>query len=207
MQSEDPRLAGVVEPGGVVRVYDVGTQKEVLNVKMDDPAHAKQAAEARSIHLLSDPDYLFVAINGKVDSNLVGPGDVLANFRPGQGMRSVPVNGYVYCFDRASAKRRWYYEAPNQHLIVTQFEELPCLIFSARYQEWTGANPFRNLIPVTKGYAIGKHNGKVWWMPKDNEKQNLEQGLFFHSVTMDHRTGKVELIGDSKKIHLTATPK
>ena len=36
---------------------------------------------------------------------------------------------------------------------------------------------------------------------------NLDQGLYWHSVTMDHRTGKVELIGDSKKVHLTATPK
>lgn len=210
MQSEDPRLAGVVEPDGTCRVYDVMTQKEVLATNLrsqhDDKAinHAKPAMEARSIHLLSDPDYLFVAINGKLDNNAVGPGDVGPNYRAGQGLRSVPVNGNVYCFDRSTAKRRWYAEAPNQHLIVTQFEELPVLFFSSRYQELTGQ--FRNPVQVTKGFALGKHNGKVWWMPKDNEKMNLEQGLYFHSITMDHRTGKVELIGDSKKITLTATP-
>ena len=100
----------MVEPGGVVGSTTC-TQKEVLNAELGKPHdpktinHAKDAADARSIHLLSDPDYLFVAVNGKLDNNVVGPGDVAPNFRAGQGLRSVPVNGLVYCYDRASGKR------------------------------------------------------------------------------------------------------
>jgi len=210
MQSEDPRLAGVVEPEGVVRVFDVVTQKEVLNQKLDAggeaATHVKEAKNAKSIHLLADPEYLFVAVNKPSDNNVVGPGEVAPNFRPGQCMRSVPVNGHVYCFDRETGKRRYLVEAPNQQLIVTQFEELPVLFFSSRYTQVDPKN--RNPIQVTKGFAVGKHNGKRWWQPKKNKdaSDDLESGLYFHSVTMDHRTGKVELIGDSKKIHLTATP-
>src|SRR5262249_1738802 len=195
MQSEDPRLAGVIEPGGVVKGIDVTTQKEVLNAKLQDPKHAP--TDPRSIHLLADPDYLFGAVNGKLDRNLVGPGDVGPNYRLGQGLRSVPVNGYVYAFERSTGKTRWFDEVHNQHLVITQFEEMPCLFFTARYQKWTGMGAFRNLVNVTTAWAVAKHNGKMWWMP-DNADKSVDQNLYFYGLTMDHRTGKVELIGDSK---------
>jgi hypothetical protein len=215
MQSEDARLAGVVAPpekegeGKVVRVVDVVTQREVVSLKLDDPKHG---ADPASVHLLGDADYLFVAFNGRADpnNNKVGPGGVGPNYRLGQGMRSVPVNGEVYCFDRASGKRKWFKEdAHNQHLILTSFEEVPCLFLTSRYQEWQGENQFRRLVPVAKAYAIFKHNGKIWWAPntaRDNQF-DVDQNLYFHSISMDHRTGRVELTGDSKRIHLTAIPR
>jgi len=208
MQSEDPGLAGVVTPpekdgeGKAVRIIDVVKQREVVSLKMDDPKHG---SNPESVHLLSDADRLYVAFNSR-DNAKVGPGGVQPNYRPGQGMRSVPVNGEVYCFDRVSGKRQWYMAGDsavhNQHLILTNFEEVPCLFFTSRYTEIDGQ--FRQPRQVAKAFAVFKHNGKMWWMPNTNHE--VEQGLYFHSVTMDHRTGRVELTGDSKRILLTATP-
>ena len=48
----------------------------------------------------------------------------------------------------------------------------------------TSSQMFRNLIPATKGFAVFKHNHKMWWMPTDNTETNLEQGLYFQSVTL-----------------------
>ena len=62
------------------------------------------------------------------------------NFRPA-GLRSVPVNGRCTASTARRASCSWYNEVENQHLILTQFEELPMLFFTARYQKWIGQLP------------------------------------------------------------------
>ncbi len=204
MQSEDPRLTGIVEPSGMVRVIDVQTQKEVLNAKLADPKHVNKP---RSIHLLSDPDYLFVAVNGPVDPSKVN-GDVLPNLNNGAGLRSIPVNGEVYAFDRKTGQVRWYNQVENQQLVVSQFEDLPLLFFTARYTEFLG-NPavggFRQPVQVAKARAYAKHNGKLWYIPQPTD--NLPSNMYFHDLVMDHRTGKVEVTGYQLKVTMTAVSK
>src|SRR5205085_685114 len=63
LQSEDPKLTGVVEPDGRVRVFDLRTRSEVLNAKMSDPHHLDKVT---SVHLLADGRYFYVTCNEPV---------------------------------------------------------------------------------------------------------------------------------------------
>jgi outer membrane protein assembly factor BamB len=198
MESEDPRLAGVVEPTGTVRVLDVQTQKEVLTANLADPKHV---ASPRSIHLLADPDYLFVAINGPLDANKIN-GDFFPSLQAGAGLRSVPVNGFLYAFERKNGALKWYNPVEHEHLVLTQFEDLPVLFFTSRFSKWVGNLPFRNVVNAQTARAIAKHNGKLWYL-----SENVPYGMNYHDLKMDHRSGKVEVTGYQMKVTMTAVPK
>lgn len=202
LTSEDPRLAGVAEPNGTVRVTDIATGQEVLNTKLADLKHL---AGARAIYLLSDPDYLFLAINGPADPNLPAWANAPhSNVLPSSGLRSVPVNGMVYCFHRQTGKRNWYNPVENQQMVVTQFDELPMVLFTSRYQI---ANQGGGRGGMATGWrhtaqAVAKHNGKLWY---DNDR--VPTDMLFDTLTMDPRTGKVEFAGSRLKVSMTAVPK
>jgi outer membrane protein assembly factor BamB/tetratricopeptide (TPR) repeat protein len=196
LQSEDPRLAGVVEPGGTVRVYDVQERKEVVTSQIASPQHIQRA---QGIYLVSDPDYLFLAVNGPADPNLAWAGGPQPNVQPGSGLRSVPVNGMVYCIERGTGKVRWYNPVENEQMIVSQFAELPMVLFTARYNYLM---PNRAQGSKHTARAIAKHNGKLWY-----DQPQVSQHVLFHSLTMDHRTGTVELSGGGVKVTMTATPR
>jgi outer membrane protein assembly factor BamB len=200
LQSEDPRLAGVADPAtGAVKVIDVQTQKEVLSAKAD-PKHLEKA---QGVSLLSDPDYLYLAVNGPADPDLVPwAGGLQSNLMSGAGLRSIPVNGMVYSFNRKTGKIQWYNPVKNQHLVLSQFEDLPCLLFAARYQQWVGQPPARSQMNVVAARAIAKHNGKMWY-----DQPNVPYNMYFHAIEMDHRTGKVDFTGYQMKVTLTAAPK
>jgi len=202
LSSEDPHLAGVVEPNGTVKVYDVVQGKEVLNSKLADAAHIDKA---QAIYLVSDPDYIVVAINGPADPN-VPPwnGGLQPNVVTGSGLRSVPVNGEVYLFDRKTGKWRWHNPVENQHMVVSQFEDLPMVLFTARYQHLS-APPARMAMMKSTARAFAKHNGKLWY---DNPNVPMvNNNPHFHALTMDHRTGKVEFTGAQLKVTMTTVPK
>jgi hypothetical protein len=199
MESEDPRLAGVVEPAGIVRVLDVQTQKEVLTAQLVDPKHI---SSPRSVHLLADPDSLFVAVNGQLDNNKINQ-DFYPSLQPGLGLRSIPVNGYLYAFDRKDGSLKWYNLVEHEHLVLSQFEDLPVLFFTSRYAKWVGNLPFRNVVNVTTARAMAKHTGKLCYLPDPD----LPYGMNFHDVKMDHRSGKVEVTGYQVKVTITAVPR
>ncbi|MFO0843947.1 MAG: PQQ-binding-like beta-propeller repeat protein [Gemmataceae bacterium] len=205
LTSEDPRLAGVAEPDGTVRVTDIATGKELLNTKLADPKHL---AGAREVYLAADPDYFFVAVNGPADANqpawAQGP---QPNVQVTSGLRSVPVNGMVYCFNRQTGQRNWYNPVENQQMILTQFDELPVVLFTARYQVISGGPGGGRGGAVTAGMrnvaqAVAKHNGKLWY-----DNPTVPGDMYFDTLTMDHRTGKVEFAGQRLKAVLTAVPK
>jgi outer membrane protein assembly factor BamB/tetratricopeptide (TPR) repeat protein len=192
LRSEDPRLAGAVEKNGQVRVVDLVTQKEVLNAKMD-PAHLNKAQE---VHLVADKDFVYLAVNGPPDPNLVPWGGGLqSNLQPGVGLRSVPVSGQVYCFHRATGKLNWHEEAINQMMVVSQFEDMPVVLFTARYMKWVGALPARTQTNVATGLAREKRTGKLVW-----ESESVPSGMYFHALNLDTRGKKAELIGAQLKV-------
>ena len=202
MTSEDPNLTGVVEPTGAVRIFDIETRKEVMTTKLYDPSHFDKP---QAVYLLSDPDNFYVAINGPQDPNVQNWGGlgvgVQPNVAPTSGLRSVPVNGYVTAFKRKTGAIQWFNKVENQHMIVSMADELPVLLFTGRYIH-RSAPPgnFQTIKYTMRGYA--KHNGKLW-----HENDNLPQNMYFHTLTMDHRAGKVEFIGVNMKIVLDTVAK
>jgi tetratricopeptide (TPR) repeat protein len=197
MTSEDPNLAGVVEPTGAVRVFDIEQRKEVMTTKLYEASHFEKP---QAVYLLADPDNFYVAINGPQDPNVqnwggLGAG-VLPNVATTSGLRSVPVNGYVTAFKRKTGAIQWFNKVENQQMIVSMADELPVLLFTGRYIHRSAppAN-FQTIKYTARGYA--KHNGKLWY-----ENDNLPQNMYFHTLTMDHRAGKVDFIGHNLKVVL-----
>jgi outer membrane protein assembly factor BamB len=136
MHSQDPALAGVVEPsaGGKVTAVDLTTNQDVLVTRVE-PADVDKAQE---IHLLQDAQQFYVAVHR--------PADVQANpwgnsywANVSNGMRWLMVNGKVYAFERKTGKMRWWAQVPNQMLVLDQFQDMPMLLFTAQYNK--GINP------------------------------------------------------------------
>lgn len=201
LDTEDPDLAGAVDATGAVRVVNVRTLKDVLNTKLDDPKHVSNTL---SVGLLADPNFLFLAVNQNPDPNVVAPwgGGLQSNFMIGSGLRSMPVNGMVYAFNRQTGKRLWFNPVENQHVLLSEMEDMPALIFSARFQKLIGGGVGRTNIQAFHAQAIAKHNGKMWY-----KNDIVPMNMPFHAATVDHRTGTMELIGSMLKVTMYAETK
>jgi outer membrane protein assembly factor BamB len=190
LRSEEPNLAGVVEPDGKLTVVDLTTQKQVLGSTLD-PKHIEKV---QGITLLGDRERFYVAINGPVDQNIMNwGGGIMPNLMPNSGYRLVPVNGAVYAFDRRTEKLTWRALAENQMLVLSHFAEVPVLLFTSRYTANVGGR-FLQEVGVR---AIAKHNGKLVYDEKLN--QNTQQ---FHTLKVDPEAGVIELTAWNLRVRL-----
>ncbi len=202
LHSEDPHLGGVVEPDGRVLVIDLASQKEVLSTDKGydftnprtgmDPAHL---ANLQGITLLADGKQVYLACNGPQDPNLARFGGVQPNLHPGLGMRSVPVNGHLYAFDRETGAFRWQYLVPNQMVVLDHFRDLPILLFTSRYTKWQNLGGRANVSQVAAVQSMDKRTGKFLYDNKD-----LHNIPNFHALKIDGRTGRIEFTSFNKTI-------
>ena len=59
-------------------------------------------------------------VRSPTDPNLL-LGGVQTNLMPGTGLRSLPINGELYCFEAATGKRKWHVPLVNQMLVLDHF--------------------------------------------------------------------------------------
>src|SRR5262249_2799940 len=130
LRSEAPHFTGAVGTDGSLKVLDARTGKTALQGKLD-PKHLDKA---ETVYLLYDGTYYCTAINGLADATRI-PEGLQSNLMPGLGLRSIPVNGQVYGFEAKSSKLRWNQEVSNQSLLLDQVNDLPVLLFTARYNK------------------------------------------------------------------------
>ncbi len=196
LQSEDADFGGVVEPDGVVRVIDIRNGKESLKAKMDP----KFLEKVTSVHLLTDGHYFFVACNGPTDPALNPWGGVQTNLMPGTGLRALPVNGEVYCFDAQTGKTKWHCPLLNEMIVLDHFADMPVLMATSRYNRWmNGPGGARQVQQIVQLEAIVKASGKYVYK---QENQNWQQ---FHAMNLDPKKGAIELVNYTSKITVTAT--
>jgi outer membrane protein assembly factor BamB len=193
LQSDEPNLAGVVEPDGKLTVVDLTTQKEVLRNNLNP----KDLEKVQGITLLGDRERFYVAVNGPVDQNIMNwGGGIMPNLMPNFGYRQVPVNGEVYAFDRHTEKLKWRDRVENQMLLLNEFADAPALLFTSRYTTNNGGR-FMQEVAVK---AIMKWNGKLVFDEKLN--QNTQQ---FQEFKIDLKARKIELL--AWNLRVTLTPK
>ncbi len=196
LRSEDPHLAGVVDPDGKVLVFDLLTQKEVLNTDKGydlgnpktgmEPGHL---ANMQGITLLSDGQQIYLACNGQADPNTAPIGGVQPNLMPGLGMRSVPVNGWLYSYDRRTGTFKWRNQVPNQMIVLDHFQEMPMVLFTSRYQKWqNGVGGRRNVMMVASVVSLDKRSGKALY-----HNDGLQTHQQFHGLEVDARAGRIKL--------------
>jgi hypothetical protein len=206
LHSEEPTLTGVVEADGKVHVLDAHTGKVVLQTEKGydftnprtgmDPAHL---ANLQSLGLVADADRIYLACNGTLDMNVArfGPHPLQSNLTANQGLRALPVNGMIYAYDRASGEFKWNLAAPYQTITLERFSEVPVMLLTSRHTRMInapGGRAFANAQQSVAFMSVDKRTGKTLWAYKE-ETPNP-----FHTLLVDPRAGKIELISMTKCI-------
>ncbi len=102
------------------------------------------------------------------------------------------MNGPLYCFDRASGQRRWFYDdlLENQMLVLEQFADLPVVIAAAPQMDRNGVASYRVVI-------IEKDRGRLVY--NGGMTGNVNQ---FQNMTVDPKNGTIDLHRFDTRIHI-----
>jgi outer membrane protein assembly factor BamB len=194
LQSEDPYLTGVLDGSGRLRVVDLRSVKTVLDTKLPSSLSIDKSS---AVHLLSDGKYFFIAFSDSNDVGAAAFAAVQPMLMSGSGLRGQPVNGPVCCF-RDDGKLNWYTVVNHQILVLEQFADLPVVLFASRSQRMgPGALPRPGSMNqvVSSVSAYEKQTGKLKYL-----NENVPSNIFFHSLNVDTRAGRVDFIGGAIKI-------
>ena len=139
LHSEDADLAGVVDPKGVATIISLSQRRVVGKPGLmvaNHPEHMKNVKEA---YLLADAQNFYIAFHTTTDftkkdhpPTMTDPWDNMYN---NVGLRSIPVNGAMYAFNRSSSKLRWWNEVYHEKLSLENSRDMPILLFTARWQD------------------------------------------------------------------------
>jgi outer membrane protein assembly factor BamB len=194
LATEDPYLAGVIEPDGKLTVVDLKARAVALTASvMNGRVSEEDIKGLREPLLLRDNDLYYVALNQAVDANKVGGGVLANNF--GNGLRCRLVNGWVLAFDQ-KGEFQWHTHdrVSNQMVVLEQFEQLPILLFSVRYTEKIQGG-IRGERMVAYTGSVDKKTGKAIWWPLDPRPNNGVAQFF--GFNLDARLGTINLVGYS----------
>ena len=143
--------------------------------------------------LLQDPKQYYAILNrpNEQKPDIQGPS---ANVMM---LRTAPVNGTVYAFDRQTGKYNWFLPVTNQMILLERFQELPMLFFTARFNK-----PIRNetyVTPVVATLSINKRTGKRL---RDSEVPNYPPHSHgpFYALAVDRHAGTFDLIAQNLKV-------
>jgi outer membrane protein assembly factor BamB len=193
---EDPHLAAVLEPNGSLTAVDLRSAREVLKGRLD----GKDVDKLQGASLVADATQFYLLINGQRDPNSAPWAGPWSNFMPGTGYRSLPVNGKVYAFDRATGKEKWVsMDIPSQMLVLEEFQDLPVLLLTSRFNKVAGVGGNRWMVNSNALAVLDKATGKLKVDAKDLSNGQQQ----FHTFHADLRQGKIDLTSYQLKVTLT----
>jgi outer membrane protein assembly factor BamB len=194
LRSDEPEITGVVEPGGDGKVTVLNSRdgRELLAAKVDMPADLDKI---QAIYLLRDADQFYVVFyllpNTPANVQSMSQSNMLST------LRSRPVNGKIYAFDRQTGKFRWNIDIKNEWMILTEFEELPVLLLTSSYSKQVfGLAPGRGQSRACLVTSIDKHTGKRL---KNEEVANVNP---FHTLTSNRAAGTIDLMSNVLRLHI-----
>lgn len=211
LNSEDPDYTGAIEPEGRVVVVNAATGKDEIEGNIVQFRISK--ADLNNLQnplLLHDRDHFYVALNQAIDSTKVSGGIIANNFA--NGLRCSPVNGWFTAFHKKAGKRQmgdewqeykagdmaWHSYSPvtNQMVVLEQFEKLPIVLFTARYNELVqgGAGGSRW---ITHTESLSKRTGKMIWTPAP---QPGNSQAMFYTLNIDARAATINMVGVNNTI-------
>jgi outer membrane protein assembly factor BamB len=205
LTTEDRDITGVLEPGGMMTVLDAETGKVLVNSNvLQGRVAAADIKKLREPLLLQDRDRFYVSLNQPVETSRVAGGLLHNNFN--NGTRCLPVNGWFVAIHREDGKRKvgdreltwkkgdlaWqtYNPVKNQMIVLDQFDNLPILVFTTRYNEIL-PNGTNRWVSVTESFA--KTSGKII---HESRPANFNgYSPMFTSVQVDPKNRTITLIG------------
>lgn len=204
VQTDDPTLTGVLQPNGRLMVLGVATGKEILatqvlqgKVKIEDLKNLKEPL------LLRDRDHFYLALNQPVDTNRIQGGVIANNFS--NGLRCSLVNGWFMAFHAKEGAYpngdkfkkgdlHWHSAVPltNQLVVLEQFQDLPILLFTARYNELINGGAGGNRW-VSTTQSIHRQTGKFIHDPPVSGSSMAAQ---YYAFTVDLKAGTINMLGN-----------
>ena len=106
---------------------------------------------------------------------------------------SLPVNGMVYAYDRATGNLRWGSRLPYQMIITDRFDEMPIVLCSASTQR--GAGGPGGSVMVTATIVLDKTTGK-----KRYHKEFVNNGEQYHTLQINARAGTIDFVSMNSKV-------
>jgi outer membrane protein assembly factor BamB len=190
LKTLDPELTGCLTPNGEFELLSTRTGAVLTKGQLDEAyrsthfptdtgiGRSPQTVTNPLILLDSERAYLFLNRDG---TNPANPGfGRRAVYYGAMPIRSTPVNGVAYAFERSTGKRLWFAEQlfDTQNLFLERFEELPVLVAANQVQE--------NNVYSYKVITIDKQTGMLKY------NKGHQQNGFFQSVVVDPKTNIVE---------------
>jgi outer membrane protein assembly factor BamB len=175
-----PGQAGMVEPNGTVRLFDVSSGKEILHASLGGPPPPR----ANAAQLLQDRSRFYLILNDRADTA------AQANFG---SLASTVLNGTVWAFHR-DGRLRWHTTEPiiGQALLLERFEELPALVFSTRVANPKSPAQGASLVDVVTRF-LDKATGKNVY---DRGTPVTGTAGQFYDLRIDRAAGTVDLLSD-----------
>jgi hypothetical protein len=149
---------------------------------------------------VADANLYYLLLNGQREANAAPWAGPWSNFMPGTGYRSLAVNGKIFAFDRQTGKEKWEtMEVPSQMLVLEEFQDLPVLLLTSRYNKVAGVGGNRWMVNSNALAVIDKRTGKL-----KTDAHDLPNGQQqFHTFHADLRQGKIELTSYQLRVTLT----
>jgi outer membrane protein assembly factor BamB len=193
---EDPHLAAVLEPDGNFTAVDLRSAREVLRASIE----GKDLDKLQGVSLVADANLYYLLMNGQREANAAPWAGPWSNFMPGTGYRSLAVNGKIYAFDRQTGKVKWEtMEVPSQMLVLEEFQDLPVLLLTSRFNKVAGVGGNRWMVNSNALAVIDKRTGKLKVDAKDLPNGQQQ----FHTFHADLRQGKIDLTSYQLRVTLT----
>lgn len=210
LHTEDPHIAGVIEPNGKLTVLNAQTGNELISTSLVQGRIALQDLKGlQEPLLLQDGERFYVALNQPIDRSKVGGGLLHNNFN--NGTRCLNVNGWFLAVHRQAGEKKvngqdivwkkgdlaWHSYMPvqNQMIVLDQFEQSPVLLFTTRYNQMqpNGGNQW---VSVTS--SLHKANGKMIF--DSGPRQINGAAPYFALLQMDLKSRTINLISYQKSV-------
>ena len=173
---------GFIKPNGEAEVIEVKTGKVAGKLKIDDKNLEADFKPCHHAQLFVDPDRFYLVLDREPGANSVNGSSRMQIYN--NTIRTQPINGPLYAFDRTSGKRLWNYGDglfENQMLIYEQFAELPAIIVAGPMN--TSQN--RQVVSIV---VLEKARGRLIM-----ERNIIYNNSYFQNINVNVKNGTVEL--------------
>ena len=180
LRSDEANLFGYITSAGEVAVFDIKNGEQIFKSKLDEKRLAQHMEKVSEAVLLMDRERFYIALNRPLEGGAVNSSPSV-NY----GMRTVKVNGSMYCFDKTTGKRLWFTEEQleNQSIIMEQFDDLPVLMAAVNYYNNNNFGGNQG----TRVMAIEKATGKAKY------RKEVQQQQQFQAIITDPKNGSIEM--------------
>jgi hypothetical protein len=217
MRSDDESLAGIVELNGKTTILDSKTGNVLAVGNVAQYRVAPQELNGLSdVLLLQDADHYYIALNRPLNrqkvvvNNQTGKPEVYNNFTNGTHCHSV--NGWFVALHKTDGQRTisgkdvkwskgdmaWHSQTPieNQMIVLEQFEQMPVVLFSSRYNEIIPNNGGLRWPCVTQ--ALSKASGL--WVHDSTNYGNSNP--WYSELKVDLKSRTINLVSSNKSVQV-----